>query len=76
VLHRGAEPYGCLSDPLLDETRYVYVRAAITTLLALARGRRDWAEAIDDGTLVVAGAPELAGRIAEWFTPVVVGARA
>jgi DNA-binding HxlR family transcriptional regulator len=74
VLHRGTEPYGCLRDPLLDETRYVYVRAAITTLLALAQGRRDWAEAINDGTLVVAGAPELAGTIAEWFTPIVVGA--
>jgi DNA-binding HxlR family transcriptional regulator len=69
VLQRGAEPYGCLRDPLLDETRYVYIRAAITTLLALARGRRDWAEAIDDGTLVISGAPELASRVTEWFTP-------
>jgi DNA-binding HxlR family transcriptional regulator len=72
VLQRGAEPYGCLRDPLLGETRYVYVRAAITTLLALARGRRDWAEAIDDGTLVISGAPELASRVTEWFTPAAV----
>jgi DNA-binding HxlR family transcriptional regulator len=72
VLQRGAEPYGCLRDPLLGETRYVYVRAAITTLLALARGRRDWAEAIDDGTLVISGAPELASRVIEWFTPAAV----
>ncbi len=69
VLQRDAEPYGCLRDPLLDETRYVYVRSAITTLLALGRGRRDWAEAIDDGTLVISGAPELASRVTEWFTP-------
>lgn len=76
VLQRGAEPYGCLRDPLLDETRYVYVRAAITTLLALARGRRDWADAIDDGMLIISGAPELANRVTEWFTPAAIaGAR-
>ena len=75
VLQQGADPYGCLRDPLLDETRYVYVRAAITTLLALARGGRDWAEAIDDGTLVISGAPELAGRVTEWFTPAAMPGR-
>jgi DNA-binding HxlR family transcriptional regulator len=69
VLQRGAEPYGCLRDPLLDETRYVYVQAAIPTLLALARGRRNWAECVEDGTLVISGAPELASRVPEWFTP-------
>lgn len=69
VLQRAAEPYGCLRDPLLDETRYVYVQAAITTLLALARGRRDWAEVIDDGTLVISGAPELVNQVIEWFKP-------
>lgn len=74
VLQRGAERYGCLRDPLLDETRYVYVRAAITTLLALARGRRNWADAIDDGTLVISGPPELASRVTEWFTPAAAAA--
>lgn len=69
VLQRGAQPYGCLRDPLLDQTRYVYVGAAITQLLALARGRRDWADIIDDGTLVISGDPELASRVTEWFTP-------
>jgi DNA-binding HxlR family transcriptional regulator len=68
VLQRDAQPYGCMRDPLLDETRYVYARAAITTLLALARGRRTWAEAIDDGTLVISGAPQLASQISRWFT--------
>lgn len=69
VLQQGAEPYGCLRDPLLDETRYVYVRAAITTLLALARGVLDWSVAMGDGSVVVAGAPDLVGRITEWFAP-------
>jgi len=53
----------------------VYVQAAITTLLALARGRRDWAEAIDDGTLVISGAPDLARQVTEWFTPPTVVVR-
>ncbi len=70
VLQRDAEPYGCLRDPLLDETRYVYVRAAITTLLALSRGRRDWAHAINDGTVVISGASQLVSGLTEWFTPV------
>ena len=68
VLQQGAQPYGCLHDPLLDETRYLYLRAPITTLLALARGRRDWVDAAADG-LVIAGPPELARRIVEWFAP-------
>jgi hypothetical protein len=72
VLQRGAQPYGCLRDPILDITRYVYVGAAITTLLALARGRRDWAEALDDGTLVLSGAPKLVSRVPEWFKPAAV----
>jgi DNA-binding HxlR family transcriptional regulator len=69
VLQRGAEPYGCMHDPLLDPARYVYARAAITTLLALARGRRGWSDAIDDGTLVLSGDPKLATGVAEWFKP-------
>lgn len=75
VLQQGAEPYGCLRDPLLDENRYLYVHASITTLLALARGRRDWVDMLADG-LVISGPPDLASRVAEWFTPsAVAGAR-
>ena len=74
VLQRDAEPYGCLRDPLMDETRYVYVQAAITTLLALSRGRRDWAPAINDGTVVISGASELVSGLTEWFTPVAAAA--
>ena len=69
VLQQGCEPYGCLHDPLLDQTRYVYVQAAITSLLALARGGRDWAEAVDDGTVVISGDPKLAVHVPEWLTP-------
>lgn len=68
VLQQGAEPYGCLRDPLLDENRYLYVQASITTLLALARGRRDWVDVLADG-VVLSGPPDLASRVAEWFTP-------
>lgn len=75
VLQHGTEPYGCFHDPLLDETQYLYVRAAITALMAVARGRRDWADALGDG-LVVSGPPELAGQVSDWFTPSVVPAAA
>ena len=33
VLQDRVEPYGCLTDPLLDTGRYVYVRCALPTLL-------------------------------------------
>jgi DNA-binding HxlR family transcriptional regulator len=35
VLERGIVPYGCLTDPLLDQSRYVYVEASMPVLLAL-----------------------------------------
>ena len=38
VIERDAEAYGCLVDPMLDESRYVYLHAGVTALLALARG--------------------------------------
>ena len=69
VLERGAEPYGCLKDPLLDETRYVYVQAGVTSLLALARGSRGWAEALADGSVSAYGDPALTGQLVDWFQP-------
>ena len=69
VLQDGATPYGCLTDPLLDPGRYVYVRCALATLLALARGRQDWRGALADGSLITTGAPDLGRRTAEWFAP-------
>jgi DNA-binding HxlR family transcriptional regulator len=67
VLQRGVEPYGCLTDPLLDASRYVYLEASMPALLALARGRSDWSDTIEDGSVTAAGDPDLLSRVAEWF---------
>jgi DNA-binding HxlR family transcriptional regulator len=67
VLERDIEPYGCLTDPFLDVSRYVYLESAMSTLLALARGRLDWSDAFEDGSLTAAGDPSLVSRVAEWF---------
>jgi DNA-binding HxlR family transcriptional regulator len=69
VLQDGVAPYGCLIDPLLDPGRYVYLRCALVTLLALARGRQGWPDALAEGSLTATGAPDLCGRIPEWFAP-------
>ena len=69
VLQQGVAPYGCLTDPLLDAGRYVYVRCAIATLLALARGRQGWSGALADGSLTTAGDPDLCRRLPGWFAP-------
>jgi DNA-binding HxlR family transcriptional regulator len=67
VLERGREPYGCFEDPLLDESRYVYLAATIVVLLALACGTRGWAQALADGSLVASGDPELIRQLPNWF---------
>jgi HxlR-like helix-turn-helix len=69
VLQRGVEPYGCLTDPLLDANRYVYLESSMPALLALARGRCDWSDAFGDGSVTAAGDPDLLNRVAEWFRP-------
>jgi DNA-binding HxlR family transcriptional regulator len=69
VLERGIDPYGCLTDPLLDESRYVYVEASMPALLALARGRREWSDAFRDGSVTAAGDPDLVYHLAGWFRP-------
>lgn len=69
VLEAGATPYGCLEDPLLDESRYVYVEAGLPVLMAVARGRRGWAEALADGSLQAAGEPALVEALPRWFRP-------
>ncbi len=69
VLERGIEPYGCLTDPLLDQSRYVYVEASMPALLALARGRREWLDAFRDGSVTAAGDPDLVYHLAGWFRP-------
>lgn len=68
VLQDHVEPYGCLTDPLLDTGRYVYVQCALPTLLALARGSQGWSEAFNDGSVTVAGDGDLCRRLMEWFT--------
>lgn len=67
VIQRDLEPYGCLTDPFLDTGRYVYLASAMSTLVALARGRLDCADALLDGSLIAAGDPELVGQVASWF---------
>jgi DNA-binding HxlR family transcriptional regulator len=67
VLERGREPYGCFEDPLLDESRYVYLAATITVLLALAYGTHRWAQGLADGSVVVSGDPDLIRQLPNWF---------
>jgi DNA-binding HxlR family transcriptional regulator len=69
VLEQGIEAYGCLEDPLLDESRYVYVEAGVPVMLALARGRRSWTDALADGSILVFGDPELTEQLPGWFRP-------
>jgi DNA-binding HxlR family transcriptional regulator len=69
VLQSGVQPYGCLTDPLVDPSRYLYVRCALATMLALARGRQDWSGALTDGSLTVTGAPGLYREAPKWFAP-------
>lgn len=67
VLQQGAEAYGCLTDPLLDASRYVYLESSMPRLLALARGRCEWAEVLADGSVTAAGDPQLVSHVGEWF---------
>ncbi len=67
VIERGREPYGCFEDPLLDESRYVHVAAAITVLLALAHGTCGWAQALADRSVVASGDPDLLRQLPDWF---------
>jgi len=67
VLEAGVEPYGCLEDPLLDETRYVYLQAGLPVLMSVARGRRDLADALADGSIEADGDPALVGQLPNWF---------
>lgn len=68
VLDSGAEPYGCLTDPALDPSRYVYVAAALPTVLALAHGRRGWGESLNDGSVLASGPPDLIAQLPTWFS--------
>ena len=69
VLQNGVAPYGCLTDPLLDTGRYMYVRCSLATMLALARGRQNWPSALSDGSLTATGLTDLCRRVPDWFAP-------
>jgi DNA-binding HxlR family transcriptional regulator len=68
VLQEGVAPYACLTDPLLEPGRYVYLQCSLATLLALARGRQDWPGALADGSLTTTGVADLCRRMPYWFT--------
>jgi DNA-binding HxlR family transcriptional regulator len=70
VVQRDIEPYGCLTDPLLDSGRYLYVESSIPAFLSLARGRFDWTDMLADGSVRAGGDPRLLGQIDTWFQPV------
>lgn len=65
----GKELKGCLEDPLLDESRYIYIETSVPTILAVARGHRGVADAIADGSVEVFGDPALVERLPSWFLP-------
>ena len=67
VLQRGAEAYGCLTDPVLDTSRYLYLECSIPALLAIARGRSSWSDAFDDGSVRGSGDPGLLSHMTGWF---------
>jgi DNA-binding HxlR family transcriptional regulator len=67
ILEHGSEPKGCLEDPLLDESRYVYIESSIPAITAIARGHRDPATALADGSVEVFGDPALVEQLPSWF---------
>ena len=69
MVQHGVAAYGCLTDPLLDAGRYVYVQCALATLLALARGRLGWPDALADGSLTASGPAALCTLLPDWFVP-------
>ncbi|MEO8511702.1 MAG: helix-turn-helix domain-containing protein [Chloroflexota bacterium] len=64
---RGAEATLCQEDPMLAADRYVYVEAGSDDLYPIARGVREWAEAIADGSVQVYGEPALVRAMPGWF---------
>jgi len=69
VLQRGADPYGCIEDPMLEESRYVYLEAGTPVMIGLARGHREWSRAVQDGSLRAYGDPRLVRALPSLFRP-------
>jgi hypothetical protein len=55
---------------LLDASRYVYLETSMSALLSIAKGRRSWSEAFEDGSVRGAGDPHLLNRVPTWFVSV------
>jgi DNA-binding HxlR family transcriptional regulator len=65
------EPAGasiCHADPGLDPAAYVHVEGEVAALYRIYMGRRDLAEEIAAGGLVLAGDPDLVRAFPTWFT--------
>jgi DNA-binding HxlR family transcriptional regulator len=67
VMARDVEPTLCVEDPLLDQDRYVFIEADAPTLLAIARGQREWSDGIADRSVRVFGDPEVVRQMPGWF---------
>jgi len=67
VIARDVEPTLCVEDPLLDQDRYVFIEADAPTLLAIARGQREWSDGIADRSVRVFGDPEVVRQMPGWF---------
>jgi DNA-binding HxlR family transcriptional regulator len=67
LLEHGVEPSLCVEDPGLALERYVYVEADGAALYPIARGLRDWASAVADGSVQLYGGPALIEALPCWF---------
>lgn len=67
VLERSVAPSLCIEDPSLAGDRYVFVEADVRALYPIARGARDWWSAVADGSVELAGNPELVRALPTWF---------
>lgn len=75
VLEPARGPSLCLEDPCLDGDRYVYVEADVAGIFPIARGQRDWADAIADGSVKLFGDPGLVRALPGWFKGADAGPR-
>jgi DNA-binding HxlR family transcriptional regulator len=69
VLERGVESSVCIEDPALAPDRYVFVEGDVQTIALLSRGLRDWRTAIADGSVRLAGDPDIVRMLPNWFIP-------
>lgn len=67
VLERGVAPSICIEDPFLAGERYVFIESDVRALYPIARGMRDWAVAISEGSVQVFGTPQLLEALPTWF---------